>query len=248
MNCFRRMSHCARIALCFIPCCRCFVSYVDAQLVLMRKRKRQKTLQTVWRELYGKIHSSFSSVNISYWFDFGSLIGLARENGVLVHDEDVDCCVSPNTDMKGVFQALVDNGFSFVRGYASNKDVTEMTFDYKGVGVDVFKCHMIGDKLGHYVYQVTNDLKTCKPIRIISHERIRPIVTKIVERDFGEGDSVRVAIPENFDEILSASYGTWRIPDKTTDFCRRDIPSQYRDVVDGIEVLDLEGVKALLAL
>jgi len=106
---------------------------------------------------------------------------------------------------------------------------------------------MIGEKLGHYVFVNDVELKDYRVINTIAHERIRPNLTGITISKFGSNANVTVPIPTNADEMLTASYGNWRVPDKKTNFCSKEIPSQYRDVLEGCKYLTGEEVIQLLS-
>lgn len=242
-----RTRHYIRLLLLSLPGGASITIYIDKLLLRKQQNARIALLQQHWGEIHNKIYERLSKAGLRYCADFGTLIGLLRENGPIKHDEDIDYIVPPGESLAAIIKTLRSNEFTLLHGFTVNGELQEVNFRYKGIGIDFFRCHMIGEKLGHYVFIPTSDNKSCRIINTTAHERIRPNLTGITVSNFGSDSSVTVPIPTNADEMLTASYGNWRIPDKKTDFCSKEIPSQYRDILEGCKYLTGEEVIQLLS-
>lgn len=236
---------------------RCCVSSVPGgqwlarqamELAARRSSARSRLLlQSNGLEVCRKINETFSARGVKYFADHGTLLGLIRENGMIKHDTDMDFSIPPDQELASVVEALTQAGFSLVHGFSVNGDVQEITVGYEGLTMDFFKCHAIGDCLGHYVFVTKYDSKTGKYLGTIAHERKRPPLKGLEAQMFGPKRDVPVSIPVNAVEYLTASYGNWRVPDSTSDFSSVKIPTQFRDITEGCELLDAATVCARLA-
>lgn len=67
-----------------------------------------------------------------YWVDFGTLLGLHRENGVIAHDIDVDYAMLVKSYEKVLkMKHLVPNGFSFHD--TSYRHLAETIYELQGI-------------------------------------------------------------------------------------------------------------------
>lgn len=236
---------------------RCCVSSVPGGQWLARQAmalaarrdnaKSRSLLQSNGMGICRKINETLSSQGLKYFADHGTLLGLIRENGMIKHDTDMDFSIPPDQELAPVVGVLTQAGFSLVHGFAVNGVVQEITVGYEGLTMDFFKCHAIGDCIGHYVFVTKYDSKTGKYLGTMAHERKRPPLKGLQTQMFGPKHDVPVSIPVNAVEYLTAAYGNWRVPDSTSDFCSDKIPTQYRDITEGCELLDAATVCARLA-
>lgn len=220
------------------------ISLVLNRLSHYHQKRCQHLLQTSGMTIYGAIHRILSEAGISYFADHGTLLGLIRENGVIPHDTDMDFSIPPDESLTRVYRALSCAGFRLGHGFSCCGKIAEITFAYKGLTVDFFQCHNIGEKLGHYVFVTRYDHKTGAFLGTMAHERIRPALAGLETREFGTEIKATVSIPSNAVEYLTASYGNWRVPDSKTDFSSDKIPTQYRDILEGCKLLSADEIVA----
>lgn len=233
------------------------VSYVPGGMLLIRPalgfmawkhdRRCRMLLQRDGLGVCGLVHRLLSAAHVRYFADFGTLLGLIRENGLIAHDLDIDFSIPVEESLGRVFSALSAHDFKLVRGFSLNGELVEITFDHGGVWVDFFKCHNIGNRYGHYQFCPQYDDRTGTYKGVTAHERVRPRLQGVEVKSFGKLEKFEISIPANAVEILSALYGTWQIPDSKTDFCAKEAPTQYRDILDGCEMLDADAVRRALA-
>lgn len=223
-----------------MPCCLVALEKIIQFKMWIDKRKALRLMRMYGLEACERIFQALSEKGICHWADHGTMLGIIRENGLISHDPDMDYSVPHNVDLADIYRVLSKRGFALLRGFAIQGEVVEITMSWEGVSVDFFKCHPIGARMGHFVFVSKLDETTWKVVDVMAHERVRPCVIGPIVRSFGPNNKTHAYIPQNADELLTASYGNWRIPDSKTDFCKRDIPTQYRDVHEGCSFLSAE--------
>lgn len=58
-------------------------------LLIVRRKMRREYLRRMARETI----DIFNNQGVDYWVDYGTLLGIVRENDIIEHDNDVDICV-----------------------------------------------------------------------------------------------------------------------------------------------------------
>lgn len=83
--------------------------------------------------VYGPIFSGYD-----IWLDFGTLLGMYRDKGLIKHDLDMDFGVIINdySDFQEKERKLLAKGFKRTRELYYNNKLMEISYDYKGLNVD----------------------------------------------------------------------------------------------------------------
>jgi len=192
-------------------CYKLGIGEVTRKLVVAHEDKiRARRLQQFGYEIIQHVHKLLHEVGVRYMAEFGTLIGICREGGVLRHDTDIDFSLPPHADVAKVVQTLTQAGFSFVRGFEYEGVITEITLSYNDIHVDFFL--FFEDAEGFYYYDyVDNYDETHSVITSWTPRRLRyPNLKGIFTIPF---HGCEVDIPMNYDEWLTAQYGNWRVPD-----------------------------------
>lgn len=242
-----KLLHFIRCCVSFVPGGQCLAQLAMSFVAKRNNARARLLLQLKGMDVCRKVNETMSSRGVKYFADHGTLLGLVRENGMIKHDTDMDFSIPPDQEFGPVVEALIQNGFSLIHGFAVNGAVQEVTVGYEGLTLDFFKCHLIGNCLGHYVFVTKYDSKNGKHLGTMAHERRRPPLSGLETHLFGPKSDVPVSVPSNAVEYLTASYGNWKVPDLTSDFSSDKIPTQYRDITEGCELLGAAAVQALLA-
>lgn len=148
---------------------------------------------------------------IRFCVDFGTLLGLVRERGLLKHDGDMDIAVAGDTDPQILSEALEKAGFAFRRGFVYKGAVTELTFARGGIDVDFF--WNFGDGARHWYFVCGRFDKSIRYPHGAKQIKkcFRPASGGLVREKFL---GVEVACPVNAEQWLEREYGPgWRVPD-----------------------------------
>ena len=154
-------------------------------------------------EVFRKTCEVLNKEGIQYWPEFGTLLGIVRDNAFIKHDFDFDFGVYVQ-DLNRVKELLLANGFSLLYHYhgVNRPDIQELTFVYNGVHVDFFGFNTIDENsIACYVFE-----SLYKPQKQPLY-KIRPIVFppfKLVKSSFS---NVSIMLPEDTTTHLTVSYG-----------------------------------------
>jgi len=163
-------------------------------------------LQKYGVEAIREIHRLLSDARYPYFADYGTLLGIVRDNGFIKHDDDIDFSVPPDAPSPvKYFEALSKSQkLVFCNGFEYQGRITELTYSFKGIPVDLFFSVIEDGTIYNYAYEYVHNSPDWIPYR-----EMRRVNGCYKARLF---KGCKVIIPENFDEILTTKYGTWRVP------------------------------------
>ena len=155
--------------------------------------------------------------DIELWPEFGTLLGIERENGFISHDLDLDFGVLFNQDIQNLIRKeFSKNNFLLLTTTtlkSSNKLIAEK-YNFEGVEVDIY---YFFEENGNYI---NYDLETTSGLSIEEEQgegsKVVPyknIFTKfkLKRRFFNE---IEILFPENIEQHLTELYGeNYLIPD-----------------------------------
>lgn len=177
-----------------------------------RSRKSCERLQKNGYDISTRINEILEKSNISYFFTYGTLLGLIRDNGFIKHDNDLDIGILKTDDFSWdeLSSLLSKSGLAKLHEFGIDGKVTEQTYTYKGTGIDFFLYEYEGDKMISYVYFKKEDFEYKNDYeRSVS----KMISSQITDFKYVVNNGVRFRIPENAEEYLQDIYSeTWRIP------------------------------------
>lgn len=183
-----------------------------------RKRDRLNRQRNIDLHRYGRailedVCRVVAPLDAEIFCDYGTLLGMIREGGLIPHDLDLDMGIiaGPHFSWEELERVLGTVGMKKTRQFSMDGQITEQTYERDHVDMDFF-IHVIDrdemvaysyfrDPLMDYprrnVYSV-NEYRTC----IVHGTQMREI------------NGLHVLIPENSEEFLEDAYGPdWRIPD-----------------------------------
>lgn len=199
------------------------------------KRALHKNGYTIIKE----VHDLLQPNGYDCFADFGMLLGFVREHGFLKHDDDIDFSIRASKVDQKMVRLLLKRGYKFFRAFEFEGKLTELSFYRKGVSVDFFFYFEDDNGSYYYVYMPDKNLPINDP-RWRVRRADRPRLGKVKSYEI---HGVCTQIVENWDEMLTAHYGNWRVPDTkwdyTTDPRRKDIPGWGM-------VVDLDRAMSLL--
>lgn len=188
----------------------------NVRLFLSKKREKQRKKQN---ELFKKVHfellSSFSAamkeLELPYWLDFGTLLGLIRDGSYIEHDTDTDFGMFLKDYSPLIVSVLEKYGFKKIKEFQidGGKYGREIVFSYKGIHADIFF---------YSIDKQTNEMYThisFVPESFHFYEMqerfggLRPIEIKqpYMNPKFIDYKGIIISIPEKEDEYLQSCYG-----------------------------------------
>lgn len=198
---------------------RCFLNLTPmGRRYYAARKRRQKAealanLQRFGGEILDKVHRLFMANGIKYMVSFGTLLGCVRDGGIMAHDDDVDFAILPGTmSPKRVVELLEKCGFEFYWAWKCEGRITEFAVTYNNIHIDFYLFKDCGNHYESHWYMPIKGVVYPDKFTWSTMVVSLPVVTKIKEffvRKYG----IKVMIPDNYDEVLTASYGLWRIPD-----------------------------------
>ncbi len=179
-------------------------------VIRYRRYKDNNNLLKHGCQVLETVDKVFSELNISYWLDFGTLLGAIRENDFIGHDEDIDVAMWLSDYTPDIQKTMEKYGFVKI------KDITidnlkygyEESYIKSGVQVDIFFFTKINDKKAYYhdfIY-----LKGCsqhKTIEQLGGLVVREITLPIESIGYIDFKGGKYPVPIPTKEHLIGRYG-----------------------------------------
>jgi hypothetical protein len=111
-------------------------------------RKSNKAFNNYGNTILLKTKTALDEINVDFWLDFGTLLGVHRDGKLIGHDTDVDIAIYLEDYSERIEQAMIKQGFTYSRRceLEKGKRALEQSFCYKGVYIDIFYYSKRGDK------------------------------------------------------------------------------------------------------
>lgn len=143
--------------------------------------------------------------SVTYWLEFGSLLGAYRDGTFVPNEIDIDAGVFLK-DAGKVYESLTNNGFKLVREFhIVGENGLEQTYEYNGTTIDVM-----------YFFEKEN-LYWCNGVNFLPNTIKKGKLSEYVvtAHFFNKFDcttikflGIEVSIPSNVEEHLSEIYGS----------------------------------------
>ena len=165
-----------------------------------------KRLQKYGKSAIHEVHTLLTSANLPYFADYGTLLGIVRDNGFIKNDDDIDFTVPPDAPSPVKYFEVLSKSqkLVFCSGFEYQGRITELTYSFKGIPVDLFFSVIEDGTIYNYAYEYVHNSPDWIPYREMRR------VNGCYEVRIFKG--CEVVIPKDFDEILTTKYGTWRVP------------------------------------
>ncbi|UYI80109.1 MAG: LicD family protein [Fusobacterium varium] len=146
---------------------------------------------------------------IEYWLEYGTLLGVIREKGIIKHDYDIDIGIlETNVNKKELENILKINGFKKVKEILADNKITEQKYIFKNFEVDIDFYFFYKEKevIKGYAYEwLTFEEKYLAYMCTFSNFQIK----------YYEIKEKKVRVPKNFNKHLLEYYGEdYLIPNK----------------------------------
>ncbi|MCR4920857.1 MAG: hypothetical protein K5945_04005 [Bacteroidaceae bacterium] len=188
-------------------------------MIERRAKSKFKRLSAAFRVEGERVLQVFSEAlnaeGITFWLEFGTLLGYYREHDFIAHDFDLDTGANL-TDQPRIRRALEAAGFELVRYYDVKDD---------GGREECYKHRDMQTTIDVFYFRRDGDLMYCNlfvPLQNMSFRwnLNKPMPFRTVRVNFPAGElqraefkGAKVYIPENTDAHLRAQYGdSYMIP------------------------------------
>ena len=189
------------------------IFFLQKILTFFRLKKMNKAIRYCGMSIISQICSEVNKKNADVFVDYGTLLGIVRDNKLLGWDHDVDFGVhiTESFGWLEIESIMHKIGFSKVRQFVYRGEITEQTYKSKDLFIDFFRHYenagnsisFVYDKKSNKIYPTENSWDVME-FRTPSVETI----TTIKISDY------TINIPCNYEEYLLSIYGdNWRTPD-----------------------------------
>lgn len=180
------------------------------------RKKDEKRMNEHFRRcsdsIFHLIYETLSEANVEFWPEFGTLLGIYRENDFLKHDLDFDFGAFEENNTL-IHSLLTKAGFVLKHKYEgiNHPEIKEVSYEYNGVGVDFFYFLRGTEKDRCHTFILSdakmNPSNSTYKVKVFTFDKIT------LKDYFFKGRTIQV--PSDTKEHLIVSYGpSFMIPDK----------------------------------
>lgn len=193
-------------------------------IVKPKIRRMNKMYSKYGHQSFAKVCDVLLANNIMFWPEFGTLLGIYRDNDFIKHDNDFDFGIYAE-DHERVKSILIQSGLKLVHEYEGigHPEIREFTCNYLGVNIDFFcfvrgnnsiKCHLFSHNSTNLKGETTYRIK----------EFVFPEIN-LIKTSF---KGFMLTIPEDTNSHLIISYGPkYMTPDPNF----KSINNKYLDIL-----------------
>lgn len=179
----------------------------------LNKKRKSKIINKFGFEVLTDIHKILEKTDIQFFVDFGTLLGIVRDDSLIKYDLDMDIGVIGHYEIiiNKIKKLLLANGFLLSSEFIYNGKTAELSYLYKGIKFDI--CFYDEDNLHSYCYLFYRD-----PDIAYYEDNTMSVVqmtyTKIKGIIKYKTNGIVINIPQNAERLLEEKYGMgWEKPD-----------------------------------
>lgn len=191
--------------------------YLKAQQTKRRITKGEKYFAENSAETLNKIQTILENSEWKFYFAFGTILGIIRDNRLLERDMDIDMIVycKGQEDIEKCKQYLCAHGMEPVFEFSVDGiGVVQHAFDFNKIRVDINYCTASDNDPVDYVYVLFDEDGECN--KVARFACTHSTVTR--KHNF---NGIYISSPEDPIAFIENMYGAnWRIPDKDYKYWR----------------------------
>ena len=163
-------------------------------LIIWIYTKYQYTTRQKLRILAVDVIPVLNKYNVEYWVDFGTLLGIIRENDIILGDEDVDIVLVDNPILKDQM-SLVSIDLEKMGYKLKKEDWRAYRIFNGGLYADLYI-----NKMGEQEYIGATGETSNIPYSLIGNPQ------------YIKWNGIDVRVPEHIHETLTFRHGNWQVP------------------------------------
>ena len=204
-----------------------YIPYRNIKISIVTKR-RNKMLHKSGISIMNDIEQALKDSGLLYFVDFGTLLGVIRDNNFISWDCDIDYGIvnNENFDWDKLEEILSKNNYSKVKQFKIGDEIKEQTYSRDGVLTIDFFLH--NDDGVAYSFYKKDDYNY--PNENYYHAK-EYYFAKINETKTAQFLGIDVSVPSNSEEFLESSYSeNWQIPDPSWDITKRTNVTELKEL------------------
>lgn len=204
--------------------------------------KRIKWFREEGEDMLCKFSKALNDRGITYWLEFGTLLGYHREHDFIKHDYDLDFGAFI-IDAERIKSSLTKAGFKLVHSFNASDGGLEECYKYKHTTLDIF--YFREDESGLYCNSFSPCLYSLK-------EKLSRRRKCYVKKIYISGNKFKkveykgciVGVPVNIVEHLTMHYGkSFMIPNPNFDYKKEATNIIYYDISEVHGYVNIYGQK-----
>ncbi|MBQ8778586.1 MAG: LicD family protein [Alistipes sp.] len=214
---------------------------------MLKKEAEYKIKRLHWfreegEEMLNNFSKTLNDSGITYWLEFGTLLGYHREHDFIKHDYDLDFGAFIK-DAERIRHSLTKDGFQLVHSFNASDGGLEECYKYKHTTLDIF--YFREDEYGLYCNSFSPCLYSIK--EKLSRKRkcyVKKIYIPGKEFKKVEYKGCIVGVPVNIIEHLRMHYGkSFMIPNPNFDYKKEATNITYYDLSEVHGYVIIHGQK-----
>lgn len=187
-----------------------FFKIYNPTIVSWRKKRKSKILKIRGFSILEELMQIMKNNEVSFWLDFGTLLGIYRDGDFIDHDLDIDISMWLGDFHECLYNELSTKGFKKIKEYSidNGKYGLQFTFVKKGICIDVFFYTRVNSRVAYYHDFVSlpgiSRIKTLDLIGGFVPREYTMIIESIGDIEF---NGVKFPVPLPVDEHLKSRYG-----------------------------------------
>lgn len=181
-------------------------------------KKHKRTKEKYGYEVIQIVDRIGNKLHIDIWIEWGTLLGYAREGGLIGHDYDIDFATNRMSDdqYRRFHSFLKLKGFNLTRQFRLKGDIISETYEYKGTLVDIDYCDTDDNGVQYLEYDIGENTQIVKKSGRYYYKYMDVMIYHAVPFEIKRGifaNGTLCNVPDNFEEHIEFFYGrNWRIP------------------------------------
>ncbi len=200
------------------------------------ENKQAKVLSENGKKVLETLNMAFKELEVTYWLDFGTLLGAVREKDFIAHDCDIDVSMYLSDYTSKIPIVMEKYGFKKTRDIKADggENGFEESYTLDGISVDIFYYTKVDDNMAFYhVFLSLNEYcdwnETIKKIGGLVPRRTTVPLSGVEYIDF---KGKQYPAPTPIKEHLSSIYGeNYMIKDRN--FNMRKVPKRSIKILHG---------------